>query len=63
MDKIVGIANCAEPEFALGCYHGTFREEGIKKGSIAAILHVCLALVVVVSCAHALDLHIPGCKS
>ena len=38
-------------------------KEGIKKGSIAAILHVCLALVVVVSCAHALDLHIPGCKS
>ena len=31
--------------------------EGIKKGSIAAILHVCLGLLVVVSCAHALDLH------
>ena len=36
--------------------------EGIKKGSIATILHVCLGLVVVVSCAHALDLHTPGCK-
>ena len=36
--------------------------EGIKKGSIATILHVCLGLVVIVSCAHALDLHTPGCK-
>ena len=25
MNKIVGITNCEEPEFALGCYHGTFR--------------------------------------
>ena len=32
MDKIVGIANCEEPEFALGCYQGTFREGRNKKG-------------------------------
>ena len=38
------------------------REE-IKKGTIAVILHLCLGLVVVVSCAHVLDLHTPGCKS